>query len=229
MIRTVRTDSRATSRRAQLIRAGGNASTSVAAAATPHAEPRDEAADSINSEGPPQAKGVLYHQRGDYLQALAMVAHMRLDCTKHLLWTCRCFRQRCASVGVTAAGATHCACEARSGIIWRHMRSRAVRTSAPADGADHDCLGGCGNTGSRARSAGRQRRRDAHARYPDAHSGMYDVRTCTAYRTFGRGRLRVRAEWGKLPSKNRAISRRARRGHVIARKSHVDEEGMTCG
>jgi len=74
-------------------------------------------------------KGVMYHHRGAYLQALAMVAHMRLDCTCTYLWTLPMFHCNgwCFTWGVTAAGATHlCLRKLDLELIWRHLRESGV-------------------------------------------------------------------------------------------------------
>jgi fatty-acyl-CoA synthase len=54
-------------------------------------------------------KGVMYHPRGAYLQALAMSFHARLDPSSVYLWTLPMFHCNgwCFTWGVTAAGATH--------------------------------------------------------------------------------------------------------------------------
>jgi fatty-acyl-CoA synthase len=54
-------------------------------------------------------KGVMYHHRGAYLQALAMVVHFRLDVRSVYLWTLPMFHCNgwCFTWAVTAAGGTH--------------------------------------------------------------------------------------------------------------------------
>jgi fatty-acyl-CoA synthase len=54
-------------------------------------------------------KGVMYHHRGAYLQALAMAFHTRLGPGSRYLWTLPQFHCDgwCFTWGVTAAGATH--------------------------------------------------------------------------------------------------------------------------
>lgn len=56
-----------------------------------------------------QPKGVMYHHRGAYLQALAMVIHGELKITDVLLWTLPMFHCNgwCFPWAATAAGATH--------------------------------------------------------------------------------------------------------------------------
>jgi fatty-acyl-CoA synthase len=118
----------------RLVRAGGaDEYESWIAGATPHIEPvADERAMlSINytsgTTGKP--KGVMYHHRGAYLQALAMVAHMRLDCASTYLWTLPMFHCNgwCFTWGVTAAGATHlCLRRLEPALVWRHLRESGV-------------------------------------------------------------------------------------------------------
>jgi fatty-acyl-CoA synthase len=118
----------------RLIRAGGadDYEPWIAAAAA-HAEPvaDERGMISINytsgTTGKP--KGVMYHHRGAYLQALAMVAHMRLDCESTYLWTLPMFHCNgwCFTWGVTAAGATHlCLRKLDPALIWRHLRESGV-------------------------------------------------------------------------------------------------------
>ena len=103
------------------------------AGASPHAEPvaDERGMISINytsgTTGKP--KGVMYHHRGAYLQALAMVAHMRLDCESTYLWTLPMFHCNgwCFTWGVTAAGATHlCLRKLEPELIWKHLRESGV-------------------------------------------------------------------------------------------------------
>ncbi|HEV7823090.1 MAG TPA: acyl--CoA ligase family protein, partial [Burkholderiales bacterium] len=142
----------------KLVRAGGSDEYEAwIAAATPHAEPvaDERSLLSINytsgTTGMP--KGVMYHHRGAYLQALAMAAHMRLDCASHYLWTLPMFHCNgwCFSWGVTAAGATHlCLRKLDPELIWRHLRDSNVThfCAAPtvlimiawAEGAKHGRL-----------------------------------------------------------------------------------------
>jgi len=74
-------------------------------------------------------KGVMYHHRGAYLQALAMAAHMRLDCESVYLWTLPMFHCNgwCFTWGATAAGATHlCLRKLDPELIWKHLRDSGV-------------------------------------------------------------------------------------------------------
>jgi fatty-acyl-CoA synthase len=118
----------------KLVRAGGSDEyEQLLAEAVPHAAPvADERAMlSINytsgTTGAP--KGVMYHHRGAYLQALAMASHMRLDCDSVYLWTLPMFHCNgwCFPWGVTAAGATHlCLRKLDPELIWRHLRETGV-------------------------------------------------------------------------------------------------------
>ncbi|MGH2883929.1 MAG: AMP-binding protein, partial [Solirubrobacteraceae bacterium] len=67
-------------------------------------------------------KGVMYHHRGAYLQALAMAFHARLDPTSVFLWTLPMFHCNgwCFTWSVTAAGARHvCLRRPDPETIWR--------------------------------------------------------------------------------------------------------------
>jgi len=117
----------------KLVRAGGGGYEKLLATATPHAEPvvDERGMISINytsgTTGKP--KGVMYHHRGAYLQALAMVAHVRLDCDSVYLWTLPMFHCNgwCFPWAVTAAGATHlCLRKVDPELIWKHLRGSGV-------------------------------------------------------------------------------------------------------
>ena len=118
----------------KLVRAGGaDEYEQLLAAATPHREPvaDERGLLSINytSGTTGRQKGVMYHHRGAYLQALAMAAHMRLDCDSVYLWTLPMFHCNgwCFTWGVTAAGATHlCLRKVDPALIWRHLRESNV-------------------------------------------------------------------------------------------------------
>jgi len=69
-------------------------------------------------------KGVMYHHRGAYLQALAMALHMQLDAGSVFLWTLPMFHCNgwCFTWAVTAAGATHlCLRKLDPAIVWTHL------------------------------------------------------------------------------------------------------------
>jgi fatty-acyl-CoA synthase len=74
-------------------------------------------------------KGVMYHHRGAYLQALAMAAHMGITSDSVYLWTLPMFHCNgwCFPWGVTAMGGVHlCLPKLEASAIWRHMRDSGV-------------------------------------------------------------------------------------------------------
>jgi len=74
-------------------------------------------------------KGVMYHHRGAYLQALAMAFQTRLDSDSVFLWTLPMFHCNgwCFPWAVTAAGATHlCLRRVEPEAIWQHLRHSGV-------------------------------------------------------------------------------------------------------
>jgi fatty-acyl-CoA synthase len=74
-------------------------------------------------------KGVMYHHRGAYLQALAMALHMRLDASSVFLWTLPMFHCNgwCFTWAVTAAGATHlCLRKLDPELVWQHLANSGV-------------------------------------------------------------------------------------------------------
>ena len=74
-------------------------------------------------------KGVMYHHRGAYLQALAMAFHLRLEPASRYLWTLPMFHCDgwCFPWGATAAGATHvCLRAIDAEEIWRLLREEGV-------------------------------------------------------------------------------------------------------
>ena len=76
-----------------------------------------------------QPKGVMYHYRGAYLQALAMALHMRLTGDSVYLWTLPMFHCNgwCFPWAVTAAAGTHlCLPKLDTRTIWRHLRESGV-------------------------------------------------------------------------------------------------------
>jgi fatty-acyl-CoA synthase len=82
-------------------------------------------------------KGVMYHHRGAYLQALAMAYHARLSVSSRYLWTLPMFHCNgwCFTWGVTAAGATHvCLRSVDAERIWGLLRDAGVThlSGAPA-------------------------------------------------------------------------------------------------
>ncbi|WP_344056168.1 AMP-binding protein, partial [Sphaerisporangium rubeum] len=74
-------------------------------------------------------KGVMYHHRGAYLQALAMAFHAGLGPDSAYLWTLPMFHCDgwCFTWAVTAAGGTHvCLRTVDPGRIWRLLREEGV-------------------------------------------------------------------------------------------------------
>jgi fatty-acyl-CoA synthase len=74
-------------------------------------------------------KGVMYHHRGAYLQAVAMAYHAGLGPDAVYLWTLPMFHCNgwCFTWAVTAAGGTHvCLRSVDPGEIWRLLRDQGV-------------------------------------------------------------------------------------------------------
>ncbi len=74
-------------------------------------------------------KGVMYHHRGAYLQALAMVGHTGLSPSAVHLWTLPMFHCNgwCFPWAVTAAAATHvCLRQVDPAEVWRLLRDAGV-------------------------------------------------------------------------------------------------------
>jgi fatty-acyl-CoA synthase len=74
-------------------------------------------------------KGVMYHHRGAYLQALAMTMHFRLDSESVYLWTLPMFHCNgwCFTWAVTLAGGTHvCLPQLDPGRVWRLLAEEGI-------------------------------------------------------------------------------------------------------
>jgi len=74
-------------------------------------------------------KGVMYHHRGAYLQALAMAYHAALRPGSRYLWTLPMFHTNgwCFPWAVTAAGATHhCLPKVDTEVVWRMLRQDRI-------------------------------------------------------------------------------------------------------
>jgi len=74
-------------------------------------------------------KGVMYHHRGAYLQALAMAYHFRLAASSVYLWTLPMFHCNgwCFTWAVTAAGARHvCIPRPDPAAVWRLIDEQEV-------------------------------------------------------------------------------------------------------
>ena len=93
------------------------------------ADERDLLAINYTSGTTGKPKGVMYHHRGAYLQALAMAFQTRLDSDSVFLWTLPMFHCNgwCFPWAVTAAGATHlCLRRVEPAAIWQHLRHSSV-------------------------------------------------------------------------------------------------------
>jgi fatty-acyl-CoA synthase len=119
----------------QLVRAGGETDEleGLIANASPALESVDDErsllAINYTSGTTGRPKGVMYHHRGAYLQALAMALHMGLDSESVYLWTLPMFHCNgwCFTWGVTAMGGTHlCMDKVEPVAIWRHLRESGV-------------------------------------------------------------------------------------------------------
>lgn len=76
-----------------------------------------------------QPKGVMYHHRGAYLQALAMTHHVRLDLGSVFLWTLPMFHCNgwCFTWAVTAVGGTHvCLRRLDPSRVWDIIETNGV-------------------------------------------------------------------------------------------------------
>ncbi|WP_236700592.1 acyl--CoA ligase family protein [Allosalinactinospora lopnorensis] len=74
-------------------------------------------------------KGVMYHHRGAYLQALAMAYHAKLDTSSRYLWTLPMFHTNgwCFPWAVTAAGGVHhCLRKVSAEEVWRAVHAEGV-------------------------------------------------------------------------------------------------------
>lgn len=74
-------------------------------------------------------KGVMYHHRGAYLQALAQVVHMRLTTTSVFLWTLPMFHCNGWTYPwavVAAGGLQICMRQLNPAEVWRHIRQSGV-------------------------------------------------------------------------------------------------------
>jgi fatty-acyl-CoA synthase len=115
-----------------LVRAGEQYEELLAAATPQAVTPSDERSLlSINytSGTTGRPKGVMYHHRGAYLQALAMVGHTGLSPSAVHLWTLPMFHCNgwCFPWAVTAAAATHvCLPKVEPSAVWRLIREEGV-------------------------------------------------------------------------------------------------------
>jgi fatty-acyl-CoA synthase len=101
------------------------------APAAVHREPSERGLLAINytSGTTGRPKGVMYHHRGAYLQAVAMAYQTRLDPSSNYLWTLPMFHCDgwCFTWAVTAAGGTHvCLRAIDTAEIWRLIRDTGI-------------------------------------------------------------------------------------------------------
>jgi len=114
------------------IRAGQEYEDLLASAEPLHLTPSDELSVlSINytSGTTGRPKGVMYHHRGAFLQALAMVGHTGMTPSSVHLWTLPMFHCNgwCFPWAVTAAAATHvCLPKVDPAEVWRLIRAEGV-------------------------------------------------------------------------------------------------------
>ena len=134
---TARATAQAVGHELRLVRADGPAGQDeyhrLVDAAEPYSEPvsdeRGLLALNYTSGTTGKPKGVMYHHRGAYLQALAMATQMELDSGSVMLWTLPMFHCNgwCFTWAGTAAGATHlCLRALKPEKIWRHLREDGV-------------------------------------------------------------------------------------------------------
>ncbi|NUP32564.1 MAG: AMP-binding protein [Streptomycetaceae bacterium] len=125
--------------RPTVVESGGSADTyeALLAAADPLALPvvdeRSLLSLNYTSGTTGRPKGVMYHHRGAYLQALAMAYQAKLDTSSRYLWTLPMFHTNgwCFPWAVTAAGGVHhCLRKVDAAAIWRAVRE---------DGVTHFC------------------------------------------------------------------------------------------
>ena len=189
-------------------------------------------------------KGVMYHHRGAYLQALAMAMETRLDCDSTFLWTLPMFHCNgwCFPWGVTAAGAVHlCLRRFDAGRVWKHLRESGVThlNGAPTvlvmlawhpDAARLARAVRVATGGAPPTPAILKRM---------AELGMDVTHLYGLTETFGPAVIcEWRGEWGRLPMEQQAqIKARQGVGNVISqelrvvdpRGNDVPQDGMTLG
>mgnify|MGYP002628802048 CR=1 FL=1 len=131
---TARNIASSTKRKFTMIRAGGDDQyEKFLADATPLvttvADERGLLSINYTSGTTGKPKGVMYHHRGAYLQALAMAMHSALNECSVFMWTLPMFHCNgwCFTWAVTAAGATHlCLRKADPALLWSHLRDAGV-------------------------------------------------------------------------------------------------------
>ncbi len=131
---TARAIAAAVKRKLTLIRAGGDDQyEKFLADATPYttgvADERGLISINYTSGTTGKPKGVMYHHRGAYLQALAMAMHTHMHESSVYLWTLPMFHCNgwCFTWAVTAAGGTHlCLRKLDPALTWQHLRDSGV-------------------------------------------------------------------------------------------------------
>lgn len=95
----------------------------------PHPDERSVLSINYTSGTTGAPKGVMYHHRGAYLQALAMVGLMQLDTRTRYLWTLPMFHCNGWTFpwAVTAVGGTHvCLPTVDDQEVWRHLQESGI-------------------------------------------------------------------------------------------------------
>ena len=131
---TARAIATATKGKLTLIRAGGDDEyekflANAAPFSTAVSDERSLLSINYTSGTTGRPKGVMYHHRGAYLQALAMALHTGLVESSVFLWTLPMFHCNgwCFTWAVTAAGGTHlCLRKVDPALIWKHLRDSGV-------------------------------------------------------------------------------------------------------
>ncbi|MGW0806011.1 AMP-binding protein [Nonomuraea sp. NPDC002799] len=180
-------------------------------------------------------KGVVYHHRGAYLQALAMALHTKLDAGSGYLWTLPMFHCHgwCFPWAVTLAGARHvCLPKVDPGEAWRliglhrvtHLcgaptvlTSLLAHPGAPAAALDPRLLACVGGAPPSPALLGRALR-----------AGIDVIHLYGLTETYGPAVIcQPQPEWSDLdPAESAALTARQGVGNVIAQEVRVvDEHG----
>ncbi len=193
----------------ELVRAGGSDDRTravdrrrPAVCCTPSPDERSLLAINYTSGTTAQPKGVMYHHRGAYLQALAMALHMGLTGDSVYLWTLPMFHCNgwCFPWAVTATGGVHlCLPKLEAGAIWRHLRESGVTHFCAAPTVLTMTAWDPGRAQAAAARARRDRRCAAHARAARAarrarHGHHASLWTHRDVRAIGHLRLAQRME-----------------------------------
>lgn len=179
-------------------------------------------------------KGVMYHHRGAYLQALAMAYHARLDPDAVYLWTLPMFHTNgwCFPWAVTAAGARHlCLHKIDPEEIWRLIRTEGVTHMCAAPTvllmmATHDSARGGAPNRINVMTGGAPPTPALLERLAELNINVVHLYGLTE--TFGPAAIcDWRPEWSDLPSQEQArLKARQGVGNVISREVRVvDPDG----